>query len=138
MACFLVPAAEALIVTAAAKIQKSKEAKTVSADETEGKAAQAIARTQIALSRKLMWLSYLLWGGALLLAYEHIWHGEVVPWFPFLTAAADPADAAVMLHEMSTVGVCMALLVTVVWGVMMYAARKIVSRKTVSAAVAAK
>jgi ABC-type uncharacterized transport system permease subunit len=49
------------------------------------------------------------------LAYEHLWHGEVVPWFPFLTAASNPDDAATMLHEMSTVGVSMALLVTIVW-----------------------
>ena len=39
----------------------------------------------------------------------------MTPWFPFLTAAADPADAAEMLHEMSTVGVTMAILITVVW-----------------------
>jgi hypothetical protein len=38
-----------------------------------------------------------------------------VPWFPFLTAASDPADTAEMLHEMSTIGVTMAVLVTVVW-----------------------
>jgi len=57
----------------------------------------------------------MLWGGSGLLAFEHVWHGEVVPWFPFLTAASDPADAAEMLHEMSTVGVGMALLVTGVW-----------------------
>ena len=59
-----------------------------------------------------MILAYLLWGGAFLLCYEHIWHGEVVPWFPFLTAASDPASAAEMLHEMATVGVAMAALVT--------------------------
>ena len=66
-------------------------------------------------SRKLRWLSNLLWGGSLLLAFEHVWHGEVVPWVPFLTAAGNPADTAVMLHEMSTVGVTMAVLVTAVW-----------------------
>ena len=38
--------------------------------------------------------------------------------FPFLTAAADAADRAEMLHEMATSGVAMALLVTAVWGVM--------------------
>ena len=57
----------------------------------------------------------MLWGGAALLAFEHVWHGEVVPWFPFLTAASNPADAAEMVHEMATVGVTMAVLVTVVW-----------------------
>ena len=70
----------------------------------------------------------MLWGGAILLAFEHIWHGEVVPWFPSLTAMADPGDAAEMFHEMATVGVCMALLITVVWFVMCKVADAIVKR----------
>ena len=73
------------------------------------------AETAIPLSQKLRWLYTLLWGGVLLLAFEHLWHGEVTPWFPFLTAASDPAETAVMLSEMSTAGVTMAVLVTVVW-----------------------
>ena len=75
--------------------------------------------SRIPFSRKLKWLSNLLWGGSALLAFEHVWHGEVVPWFPFLTAAANPEDAAEMLHEMATVGVSMAILVTLVWLVML-------------------
>lgn len=39
--------------------------------------------------------------------------------------AANPAELAEMLHEMSTVGTTMALLVTAVWGVSMFAAEKI-------------
>jgi hypothetical protein len=70
---------------------------------------------KLPLARKLRWLSNLLWGGSALLAFEHLWHGEVVPWFPFLTAAGNPADASVMLHEMATVGVSMAALVTLAW-----------------------
>ena len=41
------------------------------------------------------------------MALEHILHGEVVPFPPFLTAASNPADAAEMLTEMGTVGVAM-------------------------------
>ncbi|MBQ2663806.1 MAG: hypothetical protein IJG16_06625, partial [Clostridia bacterium] len=37
---------------------------------------------------------------------------EVTPWFPFLTNAANPQDAAAMLGEMATSGVAMAALVT--------------------------
>ena len=66
-------------------------------------------------STKLKWLGRMLWGGVILLAFEHLWHGEIVPYPPFLTAMSDPADTAEMLHEMATVGVCMALLITVVW-----------------------
>ena len=107
MACFLVPVAEAAVVTAAAQVVKMKEKKKGTAHTAE--------ETAIPFSRKLQWLYNLLWGGALLLAFEHLWHGEVVPWFPFLTAASDPAETAVMLSEMSTVGVTMAVLVTAVW-----------------------
>ena len=57
----------------------------------------------------------MLWGGSGLLAFEHVWHGEVVPWFPFLTAMSSPDSTAEMLHEMATSGSLMALLVTVVW-----------------------
>jgi hypothetical protein len=57
----------------------------------------------------------MLWGGSGLLAFEHLWHGEITPFFPFLTAANDPADTAEMLHEMATSGTSMAALVTLVW-----------------------
>ena len=63
----------------------------------------------------------MLWGGSVLLAFEHLWHGEIVPWFPFLTAAGDPESTAEMLREMATAGVSMALLITVVWGIMLLA-----------------
>jgi len=63
------------------------------------------------------------------LAFEHIWHGEVVPWFPFLTAMSDPADMAEMLHEMSTVGVTMAVLITLVW-LGMLAASSVIEKRT--------
>lgn len=114
MACFLVSAAEAVITTVATKIIEKKEKErqdlTVSFDgETVEKA------TKIPFSRKLKWLNRMLWGGSALLMFEHIWHGEVVPFFPFLTAASNPEDAAEMLHEMATVGVSMAILVTAVW-----------------------
>lgn len=59
----------------------------------------------------------MLYGGSFLLAIEHIYHGEVVFYPPFLTAMNDPADTVEMLNEMSTVGVSMAVLVTAVWGI---------------------
>lgn len=64
---------------------------------------------KISVSRKLSWLRNLLWGGVLLLAFEHLWHGELTPYFPFLTGASNAEDAATMLHEMATVGVAMSL-----------------------------
>lgn len=103
MACFLVPAAEAAVATVAAK-----------AAEKKGPASREEVR--LPFTRKLKWLSNMLWGGSALLAFEHVWHGEVVPWFPFLTAMEDPAGAAEMLTEMGTAGVTMAAVITAVWG----------------------
>ena len=121
MACFLVPAAEAAVVTAVEKYEKKKDAELI-------RLGKAKKTPLIPMSRKLKWLTNLLWGGSALLAFEHIWHGEVALWFPFLTAMSDPADAAAMFREMATVGVCMALLVTGVWIGICFAAEAIVKR----------
>ena len=115
MACFLVSATEAVVVTIATQILIAHEAKVLPKFKREAGNSSSSAEEKVPFSKKLRWLSNLLWGGAFLLAFEHVWHGEVVPWFPFLTAASNPADASVMLHEMSTVGVSMAVLVTAVW-----------------------
>ena len=107
MACFTVPVAEAVVTTLAAKFIASREPK-----ENDGK---------IKFSTKLGWLNKLLWGGSALLAFEHIWHGEIIPTFPFLTAVKD-GETAEMLREMATNGVGMALLVTAIWGCMLFVA----------------
>ncbi len=115
MACFLVPAAEAVITTVASKVIKSKESspETVHISLDDSTVTEAV---KTPFSQKLKWLSNLLWGGSSLLAFEHVWHGEVVPWFPFISVADNPADIAMMFNEMLTVGVTMAVLVTAVWG----------------------
>ncbi len=108
MACFIVPTVEAAALTVAKKhIAKKAEA----GGSTES------AQRSLDLVRKLTWLTNLLWGGAVLLAFEHLWHGEVIPFFPFLSALTERSTTQQMLFEMGTVGVGMALLVTVVWGV---------------------
>lgn len=116
MACFTVPAAEAIITTVAEKIIKSKEQKMALSGAVNTK-AESEDSEKISLSTKIGWLNKMLWGGSALLAFEHVWHGEVVPFFPFLTAVKD-GNAMEMLHEMATAGVCMALLVTAAWGIM--------------------
>ena len=65
MACFLVPTAEAIVTTVAAKVLEKKEQKDqlkLTAPTTGAKALETQEKT--AFSRKLMWLSYMLWGGA--------------------------------------------------------------------------
>ena len=121
MACFLVPAAEAVVVTAAYVAVKKYEKKTGLPKLAEGDNFSA-KDVGITWSRRLGWLLALLWGGVLLLAFEHFWHGEVVPYPPFLTAMESPEDTAEMLAEMGSVGVSMAVTVTVVWGVICAAA----------------
>ncbi|MDU5307571.1 MAG: hypothetical protein E6167_01690 [Varibaculum cambriense] len=108
MACFIVPTVEAVAVTAA-KTQIARKAKNGASPES--------AERSLNLVRKLTWLTNLLWGGALLLAFEHLWHGEVIPYFPFLSALTERSTTQQMLFEMGTVGVGMAVLVTAVWGI---------------------
>ena len=116
MACFTVPAAEAVVTTIAGKIIKSKEKKEGLSGAVNTK-PESEESEKISWSTKIGWLNKMLWGGSALLAFEHVWHGEVVPIFPFITAVKD-GNAMEMLHEMATAGVCMALLVTAAWGVM--------------------
>lgn len=115
MACLLIPAAEAIVVTAAYIAVKKNERKIESvkfADESKFQAETP----KITWSKRLGWLLSLLWGGVLLLALEHFWHGEIVAYPPFLSAMSSPEDTVQMLHEMATVGVSMAVCVTAVWG----------------------
>ena len=123
MACFIVPAVEAAVVKVVEKGVEKKETTASEASESS-----SVKEAKIPLSTKLKWLTYMLVGGSFLLAFEHIWHGEVVPWFPFLTAMDNPADAVEMFKEMATVGVSMAILVTLIWLIMCKVADYIVKR----------
>lgn len=115
MACFVVPGTEAVVVTAAALLLRRYEQKKMEVRLGAG-SAPAEPQKRTGFSGKLFWLAELLWGGVILLAFEHLWHGEVVPFFPFLTAATEgPEAVAEMLGEMASVGVTMAVLVTAVW-----------------------
>ena len=93
MACFLVPGTEAVVTTVAQKVIGKEKAEKL----------------------KLSWLNTMLWGGVVLLAVEHIWHGEVVVWPPFLTAMSNPAEIGPMLYEMATIGTAMAVAITFAW-----------------------
>ena len=113
MACFIVPAAEAVISTIITKAVQKKEKSENTVFTAESTPERQKGR--INFSRKLKWLNKMLWGGTALLAFEHVWHGEVTPWFPFLTAADSPAGIGEMFREMATVGTMMAVVVTAVW-----------------------
>ena len=111
MACFTVPAAEAIVTKVAEK--------TLHADRGEN-----------VFVRRLPWLTKMLAGGSVLLAFEHVWHGEVQPFFPFITAMSSTEDMVGMLHEMGTVGVGMAVLVSVCWAGMVVVSERIIKRDT--------
>ena len=110
MACFTVPAAEAIVTTIIKK----------NIDKNGGDKNPFLKR--------ISWLNNMLWGGSALLAFEHVWHGEIIPQFPFLTNAASAETAAVMLKEIATSGVAMTLLVTAVWAAMAATANAIEKR----------
>ncbi|MCR5748375.1 MAG: hypothetical protein K6G03_11765 [Lachnospiraceae bacterium] len=109
MACFTVPAAEAIVTKVAEKALK------------DGKDTNIFVK-------RLPWLTKMLAGGSVLLAFEHVWHGEVQPFFPFLTAMSNSADTAEMLQEMGTVGVGMAAVVSVCWAGMVVISEMISKR----------
>ena len=121
MACVLVPAGEAIVTTIATKIIEKKEnnGEIKISDESKER-----------LSSKVRRLSRLLWGGSALLGLEHFVHGEIQPFPPFLTAAANPVDKAAMFHEMSTVGVTMAVLTTAIWAIMTFAVSRAGAKNT--------
>lgn len=130
MACFLAPAAEAVVMTIVKhKVQKKEELALPKTADGEVSEMSAQDDVKIPFSRKLSWLTSLLWGGSFLLLFEHIWHGEIVPWAPFLTAMSSKADAIEMLKEIATAGVTMAVLCTVVWCGMLLVAKHIENRR---------
>ena len=98
MCCFFVPTAEAAVLTlTSVLLRKSKNP-----------AVQFLRHHANGLSK-------LLAGGSLLLALEHIWHGEIIFSFPYITAMQTPEDTEVMISELGEVGVPMAVLVTLAY-----------------------
>ncbi len=110
MACFIAPATAAVIT---ASMKKKVDPKY-----------------------HLEWLNTMLWGGVAMLIVEHVSHGEVVPFPPFLTAMNNPADIPVMLQEIATIGTSMTLAIVVTWAVMIVVAggvERILNKKAVIA-----
>ena len=113
MACFTAP----LVAAVAAGIARhSVQAKDTCNTET------------VSWATKLGWLEKLSFGGCALLAFEHIWHGEIIFQFPFLTGVRD-GNGAEVLREIATVGGAMTALILAVWVGMLIASSAIVRRK---------
>ncbi|MGC8831516.1 MAG: hypothetical protein ACP5PQ_02930 [Thermoproteota archaeon] len=84
MACFLVPMAVAVLTS--------------------------LLRKRFPRALRINVLNLLLWGGVLGLALEHVAHGEIVLYPPFLTAGMDQ-----VIPEMLTIGVPMTMAVSGAW-----------------------
>jgi len=67
------------------------------------------------------WLNAMLWGGSLMLAVEHVAHGEVVPYPPFLTGGN-------VLGEMLSIGVPMAMVCVFIWAGMVAVGTRLIRR----------
>ncbi|MFH1014239.1 MAG: hypothetical protein V1769_07040 [Thermoplasmatota archaeon] len=92
MACFIAPMSLAVVTT--------------------------LFRKKIPENLKIGWLNVMICGGVIMLAVEHIAHGEVVLYPPFLTAMQNPADISTMLLEMATIGGGMTIAIVFTWIVM--------------------
>jgi len=97
MACFVVPAGVAIVTTVVGK--------------------------KVPKKYHFNWLNSMLWGGVAMLAVEHVSHGEVVFYPPFLTAGLPGA-----LPEMLKVGVPMTLSIFLIWGIMVAVAARMSKR----------
>ena len=104
MACFIAPMSLAIVTT--------------------------VFRKKIPENLKIGWLNVMIWGGVIMLAVEHIAHGEVVLFPPFLTAMQTPAEIPVMLQEMATIGGTMTIAIVCIWLVMVFISQKITQKST--------
>ena len=119
MACFLVSATVGIGTAVARHIVKHHEKKL----ELEGR-VQAPEKfgSDVKWSQKLSYLELTLFSGSFVLAIEHIIHGEVVPFPPFLTAMMSKADTVEMLQEMGTIGVAMLGILVGAWAIGVFVA----------------
>lgn len=99
MACFIAPMATGIITT--------------------------VFRKKIPAALKISWLNIMLWGGVAMLTIEHIAHGEVVLYPPFLTAMQNPAAIPTMVQEIVTVGGTMTLAIVLLWAILVAISLKI-------------
>jgi len=87
-----------------------------------------IFRKKIPENLKIGWLNIMIWGGVIMLAVEHIAHGEVVFFPPFLTAMNDPSEIPVMLQELATVGGTMTIAIVCIWLTMVLVSQKVIQK----------
>ncbi len=70
------------------------------------------------------WLNMILWGAVIMLAVEHVAHGEIIPYPPFLTAGLPE-----VIPEMMAVGVPMTIFSTSTWGAIVIVNEVVIPKK---------
>ena len=111
MACFVAPAAVAIVTTVVRKVVEKKETGAAAQTKRQANAVQG------KWTKRLGWLNTMLWGGVLMLLLDHLISGELVPWWPFLTAVS-AGETGTMLREIAVTGGAMTAAVFVAWGIM--------------------
>jgi len=81
-------------------------------------------RKKIPENLKIGWLNIMIFGGAIMLAIEHIAHQEIILYPPFLTAMQTPSEIPVMLQEMAVVGGTMTIAMVFIWAIMVFVYNK--------------
>ncbi|VVC04415.1 Uncharacterised protein [Candidatus Bilamarchaeum dharawalense] len=77
------------------------------------------------------WLNTMILGGMVVLGIDHVASGELVPWPPFLTAMSNPAGVAVLINEILTIGIPMAIALVLLWVGMVIVYEKVLLPKKV-------
>ncbi|MEX2750765.1 MAG: hypothetical protein Q6366_002655 [Candidatus Freyarchaeota archaeon] len=72
------------------------------------------------------WLNAMLWGAVAMFALEHIAHGEIVPYPPFLTAGLPE-----VLPEMMSIGIPMSIFSVSAWGGMVLITERLKQTNTI-------
>lgn len=76
--------------------------------------ATALIRKKVPAKYQINRLLLMLWGGTAMLLVDHIWSGEIVPYWPFFTAGFGQ-----IMREVWQVGVPMTLAIFAIWTLML-------------------
>jgi hypothetical protein len=113
MACFVAPAAVAVVTSIARKVVEKKEGASA-VQRPEGTTTKVVGKW----TQRLGWLNTMLWGGTIMLVLDHALSGELSAQPPFLTALQTPAQIGPMLREILITGGAMTAAVFVAWAIM--------------------
>lgn len=78
------------------------------------------AKNKVDPKYHLEWLNLMLWGGTIMLIVDHIISGEIIPYFPFLSAMKSPEQIPVMLKEILVTGSLMTLAIISTWAMLVF------------------